>query len=335
MDVQKSNDNSDQLSTEVRRAVLPSAVSNETRAAFGALNSPLGRYPELRRLAETINSPLGRYPELRRLAETINSPLGRYPELRRLAETINSPLGRYPELRRLAETINSPLGRYPELRRLAETINSPLGRYPELCRLAETLNPESHRPALRTITVQPKPLDQWSQAADATTTSLPATQGDETLDGELYKNSDSPWSERIEIRNPIGDLDLFDAIITDPDLVAFCRQLFADGHYSMAVLQAFMHVNDTVKQKSGMADKDGSALMKAALSVNSPSLSLNAGQSDSDRNQQLGYMEIFSGVMTGIRNPRAHVPGWADSLDEAIELLVIANNLMRMLNRAT
>ena len=50
-------------------------------------------------------------------------------------------------------------------------------------------------------------------------------------------------------------MDLFDALITDPGLIRFCRQLFLDGHYSMAVLKAFIYINNTVKELSGIAKK--------------------------------------------------------------------------------
>ena len=39
-------------------------------------------------------------------------------------------------------------------------------------------------------------------------------------------------------------------------------------------------------------------------------------------------MQIFSGCMTGIRNPRAHECEWEDSENHALQLLAFANYLV-------
>ncbi|PZN08175.1 MAG: hypothetical protein DIU69_10450 [Bacillota bacterium] len=56
---------------------------------------------------------------------------------------------------------------------------------------------------------------------------------------------------------------------------------------------------------------------------------------ESERDEQLGYMEIFSGCMTGIRNPRAHEHDWEDSERRALELLTLANHLVERVLAAT
>ena len=46
-------------------------------------------------------------------------------------------------------------------------------------------------------------------------------------------------------------------------------------------------------------------------------------------------MDIFAGSMTGIRNPRAHEHDLVDEPEVALELLALANHLMRKLDAAT
>ena len=124
-------------------------------------------------------------------------------------------------------------------------------------------------------------------------------------------------------------LDSFDNQITFTGLVRCTRELFAGGHYSLAVEKAFVYVENLVKKRSGVSGKYGSNLMKTVFSVQNPFIKLNAGVTDSDRDEQLGYMEVFAGAMTGIRNPRAHAHDWIDEPKEALELLVFANHLVR------
>ena len=135
--------------------------------------------------------------------------------------------------------------------------------------------------------------------------------------------------EVSEPRNP------FEELVTHPQLQGVSGPLFRDGHYARAVEEAFKLLNNAVRDKSEIGNQDGAGLMRTAFSANSPILRLNAFQSQTDRDEQLGYMDIFAGSMTGIRNPRAHNHQLVDSPEVALELLVLANHLMRKLDAAT
>ena len=126
-------------------------------------------------------------------------------------------------------------------------------------------------------------------------------------------------------------LALFDALVTHGKLRKATRKLFKDGHFTESVRQGFICLDNAVQSRTS-SDRTGNRLMRWAFSADNPRLKLNCLKSGSDRNEQRGYMEIFAGVMTGIRNPRAHDADMADDAKTAVELLSLANHLMRRLD---
>jgi uncharacterized protein (TIGR02391 family) len=128
-------------------------------------------------------------------------------------------------------------------------------------------------------------------------------------------------------------LALYDILVTSTLLRNATRKLFLDGHYARAVEEAYKCLNNVVKDKSGLST-DGKDLMNQVFSEKNPILKLNELKTTSHRDEQLGYMLIFSGCMTGIRNPRAHDHKKVDSPEVALEMLVWSNHLMRMVDKA-
>jgi uncharacterized protein (TIGR02391 family) len=126
---------------------------------------------------------------------------------------------------------------------------------------------------------------------------------------------------------------LYDQVVTDAGLRTATIRLFRNKHYADAVRRGCMHVNNLVKKKSGLSTKDGPDLMHHAFKVDSPVLRLNALASQSDRDEQDGYRYILAGMMTGVRNPRAHEPV-EDDPEAALEMLTLANHLIRIVGRA-
>ncbi|MFC1909004.1 TIGR02391 family protein [Chloroflexota bacterium] len=128
-------------------------------------------------------------------------------------------------------------------------------------------------------------------------------------------------------------IELYDILIKSDELREVTRKLFSDGHYARAVEEAYKCINNTVKDKSQLP-KDGHDLMNEAFSIKNPVLKLNDLKTDSQRNEQVGYMNIFGGCMTGVRNPRAHEHRKKDSPEGALEMLAWANHLMRVVHKA-
>jgi uncharacterized protein (TIGR02391 family) len=130
------------------------------------------------------------------------------------------------------------------------------------------------------------------------------------------------------------DIDfLYDQLVTDAGLRTATIRLFRNKHYADAVRRGCMHVNNLVKKKSGLTTKDGPDLMHHAFKSEAPVLRLNALASQSDHDEQDGYSHILAGMMTGVRNPRAHEPV-EDDPEAALEMLTMANHLVRIVTRS-
>lgn len=131
----------------------------------------------------------------------------------------------------------------------------------------------------------------------------------------------------------VGPLALFDKVVTHEEIRKASRRLFMDGYYALAVEECYKCVNNMVKSRSGLPS-DGTPLMQAAFSPQNPALKLNSMKTESERNEQQGYKDIFAGCMMGIRNPRAHGHGLVDDPVEALEMIGWGNHLMTKLDRA-
>jgi uncharacterized protein (TIGR02391 family) len=100
------------------------------------------------------------------------------------------------------------------------------------------------------------------------------------------------------------------------------------GDYRNAVLDAITAVFDKIRERTGI-DKDGDRLINQALSVDAPILILSEVDTDSGRNDQSGFADIFRGFYRGVRNPKAHSLVHDLDAHKAGQHLVLASILMR------
>jgi len=128
---------------------------------------------------------------------------------------------------------------------------------------------------------------------------------------------------RLELKLQLINLDIH------PKVKAVSEQLFIDGHYRQAVLDAFILVDNTVQSKTA-SSKTGKTLMEEAFSVNNPKI-----QFSSDNAEQLGMMQLYSAAIMGIRNRYAHKTIKLTDKNYAADLLHFASALMRLLDNQT
>ena len=123
-------------------------------------------------------------------------------------------------------------------------------------------------------------------------------------------------------------LYLFDSMQFHPKIVEASRKLFKDSHYTDAIFRAFTEVNNYVKAKTEL-ELDGKALMSKVFRVDEPVIKLNNLNTQSERDEQEGFMFLFMGAMVGIRNPKAHDNIIQTDPLKTLEYLALASLLMR------
>ena len=121
-----------------------------------------------------------------------------------------------------------------------------------------------------------------------------------------------------------------------PQILKVSKSRFEDGYYADAVESAFKEINSRVKRLYQFItgeEKDGADLMRKAFSPSKPILIFESLDSQSGRSVQQGYMDVFAGAMTGIRNPKAHENMTITEL-QAIQRLMFASLLMSKIDEA-
>lgn len=125
-----------------------------------------------------------------------------------------------------------------------------------------------------------------------------------------------------------GHTTLFSQTVVENEIVSVSRDLFASGHYNIAVAEAFKALDKFVETKAGTG-KSGTDSMREAFSPKNPILCWSSRSTSSERDEQEGYGHIYAGAMLGIRNPTTHEFNWVDNDQLALELLVFAQHLLR------
>ncbi len=119
-----------------------------------------------------------------------------------------------------------------------------------------------------------------------------------------------------------------------PDVLRFCRAELLQDNYFHAVFEATKSVADKIREKSGLMS-DGSRLVDEAFGGNSPLLAFNTLQTETERSEHTGLMNLLKGLFGTFRNTTAHVPKikWVIDEQDAIDMLTFTSLLHRRLDR--
>ncbi|MBF0097802.1 MAG: TIGR02391 family protein [Magnetococcales bacterium] len=120
-----------------------------------------------------------------------------------------------------------------------------------------------------------------------------------------------------------------------PDVLCFCRSELLDGNYFHAVLEATKSVADKLRKMTNI-NGDGADLVDKTLTGNMPVLAINALNSDSQKNEQKGFVNLVKGTIGMFRNTTAHEARilWPMSKEDAEDLLSLVSLIHRRLDSA-
>ncbi len=127
-------------------------------------------------------------------------------------------------------------------------------------------------------------------------------------------------------------LRAYEGLDLHPEIERASSKLYRDCHYASAIEDAVKALNDLVRLRSGLS-LDGATLMEKAFSPSNPILKFNDLADQSDRDEQKGFMMMFSGAVAGLRNPRAHKL-IKDDPERALEFIAFVSLLAKLLDSA-
>ena len=103
---------------------------------------------------------------------------------------------------------------------------------------------------------------------------------------------------------------------------------FMRGEFDVAVFQAMKTVEVVVREASGFKDDMlGKALMQEAFKEGGP-----LADPQAEKGEQVGRMNLFMGAIACYKNPHSHRDVQLNSPEEAVEIVMLANHLLRIVD---
>ena len=126
--------------------------------------------------------------------------------------------------------------------------------------------------------------------------------------------------------------------VMDADIKANCKIKFEQGNYADSVETAFKLIEQKIRKVLRDKGIDTSQytspvnLIHFAFSANgNPPIRLASQTDDSYASTQKGYMELYAGAFSAIRNPKSHQVIIIEK-DKALNFLFVANLLIKKID---
>lgn len=111
-------------------------------------------------------------------------------------------------------------------------------------------------------------------------------------------------AHKTNINQEVDSIGDFQSLL-HPEIIKHALPQYNNGHLREAVLNSIIAVFDLIREKTGLKD-DGERLISTAYSLDDPYLVLSDIDTESGRNDQKGFIQVYKGSFQGIRNPKAH-----------------------------
>jgi uncharacterized protein (TIGR02391 family) len=118
-----------------------------------------------------------------------------------------------------------------------------------------------------------------------------------------------------------------------PFLCEVCLNLYKDRYYEQSKAESAKAVFEYLRQKTG-SELDGSTLAENVFSTTTPKLKFGDISIETNKNLQLGMMNLLKGLAAHIRNPSAHQYGKVEEKLAAYEVLMFCSMLCKRIDAA-
>jgi uncharacterized protein (TIGR02391 family) len=121
--------------------------------------------------------------------------------------------------------------------------------------------------------------------------------------------------------------------LVHPDIMRFCRCELLQENYFHAILEASKSVAQKLRDKSGLTS-DGADIVDGTLGGVTPLLAINTLQTDTEKSEQRGFVNLLKGIFGTFRNVTAHAPKvcWAINELDALDMLSLLSYVHRRLD---
>jgi uncharacterized protein (TIGR02391 family) len=140
---------------------------------------------------------------------------------------------------------------------------------------------------------------------------------------DVQRNIEKLAKAGQEENKPVGFEDMLHPVIT-----AKCLPLFMDGHLREAVVNGVIAVYDMIRERT-KSTLDGNALAGHAFGLENGKLIFSEVDTETGQNDQKGFLQIYQGVYTGVRNVKSHSLTHDLNEQKAAQYLVMLSLLAR------